>query len=63
MHICLHRADDNLACLFVFTHEPLILFIGDHFAAVWNRRGPQGQPAKPLLNVTGSTVVSNCHQP
>jgi hypothetical protein len=32
MNICLHRADDNLACLFVFTHEPLVLFIGDHFA-------------------------------
>jgi hypothetical protein len=44
MNICFHRADDNFARLFVFTHEPLVLFVRDHLARLasgW----PQGQPA------------------
>ena len=61
MNICLHRADDNLACLFVFTHEPLVLFMGDHLARL-ERDWPQGQPAKPERDLTGSLVIFNCRQ-
>jgi hypothetical protein len=61
MNICLHRTDDQLACLFVFTHEPLVLFVRDHLARL-ESGWPQGQLSNPIRDLTGSLVISNCRQ-
>jgi hypothetical protein len=61
MDIRFQGAHRHIACLFVFTHEPLRLFLGDHFAAAWFHAGHLGQPAKPLQNATDSLVIFNWH--
>jgi hypothetical protein len=61
MNIRLHRADDYLSSSLVFTHEPLILSVGDHLAAARLGLGPQGPAFGLLLDATGSLVIFNWH--
>ena len=44
VHVRFHRTDTDIACLFVFTHEPFMLLLGDHLAAVWTSPDPSVGP-------------------
>ena len=55
-HIRLQRTDQYFACLFVFTHEPFVLLVGNHFAAAWNQTDPRPafQTAAQCYRLTGN---------
>jgi hypothetical protein len=57
MHTRFQRTDHYVPSLIVFTHEPSILSVGDHLAAVRLRFGFHSQTSGPLLDATGSLVI------